>query len=85
VYTLQYGLLVPRRNKYGIELLIDEVRNRLALHEFHDNGKERRITFSCGVAEYPNPLIEGGKQLEETAESALLRAIRAGGDLTVLL
>lgn len=82
---LQYGLLVPRKNKYGLELLLDEARNRLALHEFHDNGDEHRITLSCGVTEYPHPLIENGKQLEETAESALLRAIRAGGDQTVLL
>ena len=85
VDPLQYGILVPRKNKYGIELMIDEARTRLALHEFHDNGDEHRVTFSCGVAEYPNPRIENGKQLDETAESALLRALRAGGDQTVLL
>lgn len=85
VDALQFGILVPRKNKYGIELMIDEARSRLALHEFHDNGDEHRVTISCGVAEYPNPRIENGKQLEETAESALLRALRAGGDQTVLL
>lgn len=82
---LQVGILIPRKNKYGAELILDELRSQLGLHVFKDESIEHHITISCGVSEYPNARIENGKEFEEVAEAALLRAIRRGGDQTVLL
>lgn len=81
VDSQQLGILIPRKNRYGAELLLDELRKRL---ESGVSGR-RRIAISCGVAEYPNAGIQNAKELERTAESALRRALRRGGDQTVLL
>ena len=77
----QLGILIPRKNRYGAELLLDELRKRLG-SEVSGRG---RITISCGVAEYPNAGIQSARELVQTAESALRRALRQGGDQTVLL
>jgi len=82
---IQLGVLFPRKNKYGAELILDELSSRLELMDFGSLGQDHRITLSCGVAEYPNTQIESAKQFEETAEFALRRALRTGGDQTVLL
>jgi PleD family two-component response regulator len=82
---IQVALLIPRKNKYGAELLLDELRNLLAMRSFGNQGNEHHITVSCGVAEYPNARIDNARQFEEMAESALRRAQRSGGDQTVLL
>jgi DNA-binding response OmpR family regulator len=82
---VQIGMLIPRKNKYGAELVLDELRNLLALRTFGNHGKEHHITISCGVAEYPSPQIESARQFEELAEFALRRAQRGGGDQTVLM
>ncbi len=47
--------------------------------------QEIEITISCGVAELPNASVPDGRALLETAASALKRALRRGGDQTVLL
>lgn len=82
---IQIALLIPRKNKYGAELLLDELRSLLAMRSFGNQGNEHHITVSCGVAEYPNARVENARQFEEMAEFALRRAKRSGGDQTVLL
>lgn len=82
---MQVGLLIPRKNKYVAELILDELRNLLAMRSFHNGDEEHHLTLSCGVSEFPNPQIESVKQFEEKAEFAVRRAQRLGGDQTILM
>jgi len=83
--TLQIGVLFPRKNKYGVELVLDDLKKRLASFPFRKEDREVEVTLSCGVAEFPNVNIKNGRELLETAAAALKRAIRRGGDQAVLL
>ncbi len=82
---IQLGLLIPKKNKYNAELVLDELRNLLALRAFGESAKDHKLTVSCGVAEFPNSRIESARQFVETAEFALRRAQHRGGDQTVLM
>jgi GGDEF domain-containing protein len=83
--SFQAGALIPRKNKYGAELILDELSNLLNLRDFHSENDFPRLTLSCGVAEVPSAVIETAKEFEEMANSALHRAKQTGGDRTVLL
>jgi len=85
VNSFQVGALIPRKNKYGAELILDELSNLLALKDFHSEKELARLTLSCGVAEVPSPVIGNSKEFEEIANSALKRAMQSGGARTVLL
>ncbi|NUN96509.1 MAG: response regulator [Candidatus Omnitrophica bacterium] len=82
---IQLGLLIPKKNKYNAELVLDELRNLLAVRAFGESAKDLKLTLSCGVAEFPNSRIENSRQFVETAEFALRRAQHRGGDQTVLM
>ena len=85
INSLQVGVLIPRKNKYGAELILDELSNLLALEDFHSEDEISRLTLSSGVAEIPSPVIASAKEFEETANAALHRAVLRGGDRAVLL
>ncbi len=85
VSSFQVGALIPRKNKYGAELILDELSNLLALQDFHSENEIAMVTLSRGVAEVPSPVIGSAKEFEEIANSALQRAVHSGGDRTVLL
>ncbi|MCB9770689.1 MAG: response regulator [Candidatus Omnitrophica bacterium] len=85
VNPFQVGALLPRKNKYGAELIADELRNLVELKDFRAENELNRLTLSCGVAEIPSPIITTAKEFEELANSALYRAMQNGGNRTVLL
>lgn len=83
--SFEVGALIPRKNKYGAELILDELRNLLPLRDFEADNEITRISLSCGVAEVPSAVISSAKEFEETANAALHRAQMTGGDRTILM
>jgi diguanylate cyclase (GGDEF)-like protein len=69
----EFGLILPETAFNNAALAVERIRQTIAEHTFVDDGVERRITCSIGLAAYP----EHSSETDELARRALQAASAA--------
>ncbi|MDP3177384.1 MAG: diguanylate cyclase [Spirochaetaceae bacterium] len=77
----EFGIILPEAECKRAVKLMEDLRENFGHLRFHSDEDEYGVTFSCGIATYPEKV--SASELLETADRALKRAKSSGRDRIV--
>ncbi|MCF7928754.1 MAG: diguanylate cyclase [Spirochaetales bacterium] len=78
----EFGIILLNADPKEAKGIMDEIRENFSRIKQYSEGKEFYVTFSCGIAGYPDYTVPA--ELNEAADKALYRAKESGRNKAVI-